>query len=223
MKKKRSEESLHKMMKQYKYKPMKGRDRGYVSCPQCHNTIQTCPKCKKSMLLPKASTRLDYLVAMDWVEIECKQGEETWSLHDFTENQENLLPLPVEETQHPRWIFVELGTGRAPNGKEAYLIPADAFLVIRKNLEEHQMKSVRFRRTERSKLPEARHTFGKFGLEWVTNRGWNIPEGHEFWNYTLDIRAGFTIIEGKAKDDKVARSSSAPPRLGDMGDGLTIT
>ena len=158
--------------------------------------------------MPKAATRLDYLIAMEWTEVECKQGAESWSLYDLTETQEALINKPTRR-EHNRWLFLEIGDGRAPQGREAYLIPGGAFVIIRDHYAKEGFKSVRFRSTERSRVPEAREAFVRYSLEWVPNKGWTIPDDHEWWNY--DSLPEMLCKVGD--DDKQPESSPAPARL----------
>jgi hypothetical protein len=180
MKRKVSEDYLGNMMKHHGFKAEKSRDRGYVNCPHCHQAVKVCPHCKKDMLLQKAKTRLDYTVLMDWVEVECKQGEKSWPLGDLTSVQEDLFPVPTLLGE-PRWLFLVIGTGNAPNGKEAYLIPAPDFLEIRKQEYDNKRKSVCYRAGARTRVREARIAFEGYELEWQPNIGWIIPEDHTFW------------------------------------------
>lgn len=224
MKKKRSEESLRTMMKYHSIKAIKGRDRGYINCPNCHTPAKTCPNCKGDMLLNKAATRLDFLVLINWTEVECKQGDESWALNDFTATQEKLLPQEIEELGEPRWLFLEIGDGRAPKGKEAYLIPADEFIRIRDLEYEAGRKSVRFRKTNRSKVKEARELFERFGLTWKTKVGWTIPEDHEFWKVKVnpvDLAAEIEVklLEAEEQDEPGGEQefASTPARLDVLG------
>lgn len=220
MERKRSEKSLGKMMRRYGYNVQKGRDSGYFYCPSCREPVITCPHCKANMRMQKATRRLDFIVMMDWIEVECKQGDETWALNDFTEIQEALLPEPIEHTGEPRWLFLEIGDGRAPNGKEAYLIPADEFLRIREAEYKNGKKSIRFRSTERSKVSEAQELFSRWTLVWETGEGWGIPEGHEFWTTRekLDtILENAIITKTEDTDEQSGQPTSTPARLDVLG------
>jgi len=226
MKRKQSEESLRTMMASYGWKANKGRDRGYVSCPSCRQLVQQCPHCNGDMLLPKAKTRLDFMVMFTWTEIECKQGHDSWPLNDFTDAQEKLLPKKLNNGL-PRWIFLEIGRGRAPSGRDAFLIPADIFLEKRLSLGVQGMKSVRFRGTDRSTVPEARTVFEEYQLDWKANTGWQLPEKHEFWATFPEIRAQFDdepitesdIVGKEHNGDKTVRIAPTPPRPNLLGEG----
>lgn len=218
MKRKQSETYLGNMMRLYKFRADKGRDRGYVSCPNCHKHIKTCPHCQKDMLLPKAKKKLDYIVSFDWTEIECKQGEESWNMWDFTPAQEELLKTPEEK---PRWLFLLLGGGKAPNGKEAYLIRLSYFLKVRISEEVAGRKSIRFESTPRSKVKEAKELFGEYQLEWVTGDGWVVPEKHPFWkqHFPVDVIDEILIKEAQPQETEENNDSGitpTPTRLADM-------
>jgi hypothetical protein len=204
------------MMKLYNFLPDKGRDRGYVHCPHCHEAIKECPHCKKDALMEKAKGRLDYRIIFEWIEVECKQGTETWSLDDFTKPQERLFQEVIQGFTM-RWLFLEIGDGRAPKGKEAYLIPAQPFLKIRTDEAVANRKSVRFRKTERSRLMEARELFAKWQLEWATGTGWTIPDDHIFWKHRFPdqtIAKEATVTEPKEeKPHDIEQPAFAPARL----------
>ena len=176
MNKKQSEASLGTMMRGNGYFVHKWRDRGFVSCPSCHKAVMFCPYCRSSMLLPKAQTYPDFLVAQEYSFIECKQGEESWSITDISEVQEKVLDDNADS-----WIFLELGTGRAPKGKQAFLIPWKRFKEDRKNLLGSGMKSVRFENTEHSKVLTAYSVWLDCMLNWKTGEGWKIPIYHMWY------------------------------------------
>lgn len=176
MKRKESEETLGELMRE-RYFVHKWRDRGFVSCPNCHTRITTCPHCRHSMLLPKAQTYPDFLVARQYDYVECKQGEESWNITDITPNQERVL----DENEHNSWIFLLIGTGRNYKGKEVYLIPWLHFKEIRSNLLELGIKSVRYQSTEKSRIPEARGVFMGYELQYQRGTGWVIPLHHNWW------------------------------------------
>lgn len=192
MNKKHSETSLGRMMRGHGYFVHKWRDRGFVSCPNCHTTLTVCPKCKGSLLLPKAQTYPDFLVAHSWTFIECKQGIDNWSLLDISETQVSVL----DESNQPSWIFLELGPGKAPKGKQAYLIAWQEFKRIRHEIiSEQNIKSVCFRRSARGRAPQADEVFAPYQLEWATLQGWTIPQTHCWWQ-TVWRNNDLTIVDG---------------------------
>ena len=174
MNKKDSEKRLGTMMRSYGYFTHKWRDRGYISCPHCHRLVMRCPNCHGDLLLPKAQTLPDFLVAPVYTYIECKQAEESWSLTDFTENQEKLLA----EEPHS-WLFLLIGPGPAPRKQQAYLINWLSFTHKRNAAD---IKSVRFEESPRSRAPLAITLFNNAVLEWEKGEGWKIPMGHLWWS-----------------------------------------
>lgn len=178
MKKKQSETSLGLLMRGLNYFVHKWRDRGYISCPRCHVLLKTCPVCHEDMLLPKAQSHPDFLIAMKWAYVECKQGGESWPIGDISDVQQSAL-----NDHHNSWIFLEMGTGRAPKGKGAWLIPWEEFKEMQRMILAKGHKSIRFQDTERSKVPTADDAFHPYRLYWQTNEGWTIPEEHEWWQH----------------------------------------
>jgi len=176
-KKKASESALREMMKYYGYFVHKWRDRGYVNCPKCHRQIMKCPYCHGDMLLHKAQTYPDFMVADEYAFVECKQHAEFFNLYDLTPRQEHVLT----EAPQSGWVFIELGTGPGPK-RQAYLVEWRAFVGLRQYVkDELGFKSVRAWETRRSRTPLASEIFLPWALEWVTNVGWTIPKSHEWW------------------------------------------
>lgn len=174
-----AETSLRQVMKGEGFFVHKWRDRGFVSCPVCHKQIKICPHCKQLMLLPKAQTLPDYLVARSYAYIECKFGRERWSLLDVSETQETVLDGYPEDS----WIFLELSVGRAPLGRKAYLIPWLVFKDVREKLITEGQKSVIFSKSSRSRIREADDVFGRYALVWAKSMGWQIPLYHVWRGY----------------------------------------
>jgi len=199
MKKKQSEEDLGIMMRGYGWFTHKWRDRGYVSCPGCHRAIVNCPYCHGSMLLPKAQRLLDFTVAVIHDHIECKEGDADWYLWDVSEDQTEVLNNALESTNGNGWIFLTIGSGKAPEGREAYLIHWMIFVNIREREENNGHKSVRFRSTPQSHNPEARKIFERFKLEWKGGR-WSIPEEHIWWRTHRFSTCRWVEVEGPNDD-----------------------
>jgi hypothetical protein len=177
MKRKQSEVALGDLMRGQGYFAHKWRDRGFVSCPQCHKPVMVCPHCHGSLLLPKAQTYPDFLVAKQYAYIECKQGEESWSITDISENQERVM----DSYERGSWIFLFIGTGTNYKGREAYLIPWIDFKEIRSNLLELRIKSVRYQESDKSRVPLASNVFMGYELQYQRGTGWTIPIFHPWW------------------------------------------
>lgn len=167
------------MMRGYKYFVYKFRDRGYITCPTCHRPVTTCPMCHGNLLLEKAASLPDHLVAYDYCFVESKQGEESWPIKDVTAIQEKVM---LEQTRLGKeaYLFLELGGGVAPNGRDAFLIPWKAFLDIRERMEASNQGSIRFEPSQRSRMPVGRGILASWRLTWRDGK-WSIPEGHSFW------------------------------------------
>ncbi|MFW9958790.1 MAG: hypothetical protein ACFFCT_12025 [Candidatus Odinarchaeota archaeon] len=125
--------------------------------------------------MPKARWRPDYMVNWSPLAVEVKRStkNDTWSLHDFSEDQEMFLNKHIAKG-FDAWIFLLMGRGRLPNGKEAYLMPWLWLSLLRDHLE---FKSVRLEATDRSEVPVARDIFQNWKLEW--GKGVFVaPENH---------------------------------------------
>jgi len=171
---KRNEKVFKDMANYYKFYAHKWRDRGYVSCPQCHRSLTFCPYCKGDLLLEKAETKPDYLLAMDYVYIEAKGAENSWAFtSSIRDNQRKVAK------EHETWLFLEIGPGRVPKGKQAFLVPWNEWEFIEKELLEMNYKSLIFEKTERSRMPTARQMLGRWELVWESGN-WTIPNNHEF-------------------------------------------
>lgn len=171
---KRNEEQLGKMGRSYNFYLHKWRDRGYMSCPNCHRPLTKCPICHQDMLLPKAQTKPDYLMAMSYVYVEAKGAGDSWAFTtSIRENQR------VVAEEHETWLFLEIGKGRAPKGKNAFLVPWEKWEAIEKELLENNQKSLIFEASNRSRMPVASEVLGEWQLEW--QKQWTIPSQHEFW------------------------------------------
>ena len=181
---KRNEEVFGNMARRYAFYAHKWRDRTYVRCPNCHKTLMYCPYCKGSLLLQKAQTKPDFLVAMDYVYVEAKGAEDRWAFIDSIRDNQRIVA-----NEHETWLFLEMGTGRAPKGKQAYFVPWEVWVEIEKGLIEKNKKSLIFERTKTTKSPTAREVLGKWELSWESG-GWVIPSQHEFW-----IRHGEAYLE----------------------------
>ncbi len=181
MNKKDSEKALGELMRANNYFTHKWRDRGFISCPQCHKPVMVCPNCKGSLLLPKAQSYPDFLVAKSYAFVECKQGEESWPITDVSDTQEVVM-----NACEWSWIFLLMGTGIAPKGKASYLIPWEKFKEIRSNLLTLGIKSVRYQASEKSKVPLASAVFMGYELQYQRGQGWIIPIQHPWWANDLE-------------------------------------
>jgi hypothetical protein len=175
MQRKKNEVELGQMMRSYGFYTKKSRDRGYISCPKCHRPVTKCPTCHGDMLLNKAETMPDFLVAFDYIYIEGKGGTDSWNFKtSITPTQDKVC------LEHESWLFLELGPGRAPEGRSAWLVPWTFWKNTQNNLEEQGFASIIYEGTERSRNPVAGDLLGHFAMIWK-NGGWKIPKEHLFW------------------------------------------
>jgi hypothetical protein len=131
--------------------------------------------------MPKAQTRPDFLVAQHPAYVECKQAEERWPIDDFSANEENALGEAVEH-DCSSWLFLEMGTGRAPIGKSAWLVPWFVFQGIRSRMRVAKLLSLRFEQKDKSRMPLASNILKGWELIWK-HGGWTIPENHVWWTH----------------------------------------
>lgn len=175
MKRKQNEVELSAMMRKYGFNARKSRDRGYINCPTCHTPVLNCPKCHSSLLLPKAETLPDYVVSLDYIYIEGKAGRDSWNWKSsITPTQEKVC------LEHESWLFLEMGTGRAPKGRSAWFLPWVLWKRIQNNLENEGFSSLIYERTPRSRNPVAVELLIDYSLTW-SNGHWIIPTHHLFW------------------------------------------
>lgn len=177
MERKRNESEFGQMARRLGYYAYKWRDRGYVSCPKCHQEVRFCPHCHTNMLLNKAETKPDYLLAVEYAYVEGKAGTDRWAFADsITPNQRRVM------VEHEGWLFLEMGTGRAPTGRAAYLIPWPKWMETEEKLDEYGIKSIVWEKTARSKNPTSDSLFKEYRLVWDDGL-WNIPDRHVWFDY----------------------------------------
>ena len=75
------------------------------------------------------------------------------------------------------WLFLELGKGRAPKGRSAYLIPFKEFQRLEEELLAQGQKSIQ---KETKRNPGGDEMFGFWKLDWIKEVGWILPENHPF-------------------------------------------
>lgn len=152
----------------------KWRDAGYMRCPKCGRLLLRCPMCHQDMLMPKAEQKPDFLVAMEYVYVEAKGGGLRW---DF---EKSITPTQrIVMREHEGWLFLEMGEGRAPKGRAAYLVPWQKWTIIEEQLLSQDVHSVIWERSLRSKNPSADELMGEYRVVW-DDGDWKIPEEHPF-------------------------------------------
>jgi len=166
--KKRNERVFGTMMRTFGYYVHKFGDVRYAHCP----------KCNSSFPLPKAEKKPDFLVAMTYRFVEAKGAGDSWHFaDDFRPNQREFMDLNIDRS----WIFVEIGSGNAPKGKQAFLMPWSEWKEYEYYLLQSGSKSLILESTERSRSPELKSIIPpKYFVEWK-GRKWSIPNKHPWW------------------------------------------
>lgn len=195
---KRSEGEFSTMMRSYEYWVHKWRDRGYPECPHCHRMITRCPHCHQDTLLPKAQTYPDYTFAKKVGLCEVKDGKERFSWkQDISDNQYRVMT-----TEEDAWLFLEMGEGRAPNGRQAFFVPWRAWIDYEKQLEARGVLSIVYEQAPRSRNPSAREILIQYECIWM-NGQWTLPADHPFWkmhegsNHDTDARINTVATQGE--------------------------
>jgi hypothetical protein len=153
-----------------------------------YGDVRYCVHCGKA--LPKSELKPDFAVSPGLVTyVECKNSDSTgrWNWTEIgpegaRSNQRAWLQ------EHNGWLFIELGTGKAPNGVSAWLIP---WLRWEKHIEPilgaSGQSSIKME-TEYNQdggrtrgMLGGNELFEGYGLEWQTRVGWRIPRGHPWW------------------------------------------
>lgn len=144
-----------------------------------YGDVRYCMHCHKP--LPKTENAPDFVVAPVVTYVECKNSDKTgrWNWTEIAEDgaRKNQREWLIE---HEGWLFIELGTGKAPKGRQAYLIPIIMWIRhFEPKLRELGMSSIR--KETRGKRPGADDLLGSYALKWITLEGWTIPENHAWW------------------------------------------
>lgn len=166
--KKRNEMVLGSMMRSLGYYVHKWGDVRYGHCPKCNTFFP----------LPKAEKKPDFLIALQYRFIEAKGAGNSWHFDgDFRPNQREFM----DANEDLSWIFVEIGEGKAPKGKKAFLLPWKNWKIIEDKLLKENMKSIIFESTEKSRVFTVDSVFDiSYCLVWE-NGLWNIPQEHIWW------------------------------------------
>lgn len=144
-----------------------------------YGDVRYCIHCKKAQ--PKSEHAPDYSMWEVYNWIECKNNPDSsprWNWTEISEegerkNQRKFL------LKNDGWLFIVLGTGRAPKGKSAFFLPfSDWVEKIEPILNENNMRSIR--KSSKGKRPGADLILQSYRLKWDKG-GWIIPEGHLFW------------------------------------------
>ncbi len=139
-----------------------------------YKDVQLCIHCHKPQ--PKSKSMPDYLLTPIPIYVEVKESgqDERFNFkHGMTDVQREFF------SENPGFIFLEMGSGNAPNGKSAYMIPTPVWFISTDNLIATGYGS--FSREESARgCPGTEILFSKYKCVWEEG-GWNIPWGHIFW------------------------------------------
>jgi hypothetical protein len=150
--------------------------------------VRYCIHCGKP--LPKSVLKPDYTVSLFETHVECKndnKSHEAWLWAEIGEDGERSLQRKFFQ-ENGGWLFIELGQGRAPDGKRAWLVPWFIWVRdIEPKLLETGQKSIRFETIYNKDNSPRRGYFGGdilfhgYEMEWKPGEGWIIPVGHLWW------------------------------------------
>lgn len=155
-----------------------------------YGDVRYCIHCNKP--LPKSEKAPDFFVGVvgTWVEAKNNDKDGTWAWSEIAEggsraNQREFLK------ENGGWLFIELGAGKAPNGKSAYLLPFKSWMKeIEPVLIQAGMQSIRkettFNKDGSIRRLGADSLLAKYRLVWEQG-GWEPPIGHIWWS-TLCVK-----------------------------------
>lgn len=166
---KRNEHVFGEMMREYGYYVHKWGDVRYGHCPKCNTFFP----------LPKAEKKPDFLVAMTYRYVEAKGAGDIWTFaDDFRPNQREFM----DENHLQSWIFVEMGSGKAPKGKSAFLMPWSLWKFIENQILEDGHKSIRLFGTTTTRVPTLQQVIPEnYFLEWANGKWHANYETHPWW------------------------------------------
>lgn len=136
---------------------------------------QRCIKCNFPQ--PKSERMPDFSMAavIEYIEVKqsIKDGSFNFKDGGLTEIQQDFME------QYGGYIFLEIGRGRSPDKRKAYMIPYANWKSITDDLIKQGYSSFRL---EQNKIgcPGTEQLFAKWGCSWRKG-SWDIPQGHKFW------------------------------------------
>jgi len=151
-------------------------------CPVCRNTIWQSNK------MP--DFEVTYCGTKTLVEV--KQGTGKYGAWNFGNEESGIRPIQRDAlfewkaTQNTMpWLFLVLGTGRAPKGRGAFLIPWTHWVAEEKKLLNEGQKSIRFTGGQKR---NADVLLAEYRLDWIKADddfvgGWSLPWGHIFYTF----------------------------------------
>jgi hypothetical protein len=139
-----------------------------------YGDVRKCPHCDG--LLPKSDKMPDYVMALNplYVEVKESNADGRWNITDIRFNQRNWL------NNNPGALFIEIGTGKRPDERMAWLVPWKEWLKIEKTLLDRGQKSLTLKGSSRS--VGAEEILSEWKLTWQ-NKDWIPQEDHPVWTY----------------------------------------
>lgn len=151
-----------------------------------YGDVRYCVHCHQA--LPKTERAPDFAIApvFTWMEAKNNNSSGRWPWVEIGPegdrvNQREWL------IENGGWLFIELSEDDAhgSKGRGAFLVPFKSWLSeVEPYLIEKGYKSLRL--SESRKRPGADTLLVKWELEWETNVGWVIPDGHVWWKALAD-------------------------------------
>jgi hypothetical protein len=149
--------------------------------------VRLCVACGAPQ--PKSERKPDYTISPFGTSVECKNANSRgiWEWSEIDEGGARFLQRQYLQ-ENGGWLFIELGLGRAPEGKAAWLIPWTRWVnEIEPQLHKTGQKSIRMETLRNNDGTPRRGYYGGdvlfegYEVEWKTYVGWTIPKGHVFW------------------------------------------
>lgn len=165
-----------------------------------YGDVRYCIHCHQP--LPKTENAPDFVVAPIVAYIECKNNDSTgrWNWKVDIGPEGNRKGQRKWLSEHKGWLFIELGQGKAPKGKGAWLIPWEYWEKLTEPwLEQHGYASIRFEPVGKPmdgnyRPPATAFLAEKHRLKWESG-GWTIPKGHHFWmTIAIQLEDMFTSV-----------------------------
>jgi hypothetical protein len=150
-----------------------------LKCPVCDNTIW------QSSRMP--DFEVTYLGTKTLVEVKQGYGKDgSWYFGDPGKGIRPIQREVMDEWHAMQgvmpWVFLVLGSGRAPKGRCAFLLPFSHWKQYEKGLLEKDQKSIRL---SGGRMVTADVLLADYRMDWVKATddlpsGWDLPWGHPF-------------------------------------------
>jgi hypothetical protein len=133
---------------------------------------------------------VDYLIFTGsqphWVEVK-SSDDNRLNFKEITHKQNNFMESWVKRGVLC-WLFLTLGSGRAPEGRSAWLIAWDYWQEMMKFSIDHGMKSTPWRVAMKGDVQSLETVAHDYQLEWLFGEGWTIPTKHYIYPYIEGLR-----------------------------------